>query len=322
MRCTRAGLLAALIIVGGCSGRIDYNKALFKHVPDDPELLLLARPNELTDFTQKTLAEMGIQEMFSDMWQADFADLDQYREVTVEIIEALGLPWRDIQVVGVLVYFKKPVFLASGEIKKDEVVERLTELGFKQNSNGTFNYVYEAQKLYIPEDGIMMMAEEDLLEFLMDVPEDKRLWNRPDFADYRTKSPLDNTVFVWSNPPDYFLKSFEYRDDLGSVSLALDMKSAIQIKNTIHINDPNKTVMLYNLLNGAVHIGRAAFGNHKVYSPIFNGVEVTQDNQRVVTSLVVPASQVPALRDQLAQDLGQPSSDTLSGFRRFFDAFK
>ncbi len=322
MKSIRWALLGVLIWTVSCSQRIDYSKALFRHVPDDPELLLLARPNELMEFTQKNMAELGIQELLGDMWNADFVDLDQYRHVAVEVIEALGLPWQDIQVVGVLVYFQKPVFLVSGTIDRDQVAAKILELGFTENANGTFNYVYEAQKLFMPEDGIIMMAEEELLEFLMDIPEENRLWNRPDFADYRTKAPLNNSLFVWSNPPDYFLKSFEYRDDLGSVSLAIDLKGAVNVKSTVHIKDPDKTLMLYNLLTGAVHIGRAAFGGHPVYGSVFSGLEVTQDNQRVVSSLVVPAAQVPALREQLISDMGNPSGETFQGFQRFFEAFK
>ena len=86
------GLMAVILLIGGCAQRVDYAQALFSHVPDDPELLILARPNELMDFTQKSMADMGIQDLFGDMWQADFGELDQYRQVSVEIIEALGIP--------------------------------------------------------------------------------------------------------------------------------------------------------------------------------------------------------------------------------------
>lgn len=315
-------LTALTVFLWGCGGGIDYSRTLFEHIPDDPQLLVLVQPNELADFTQKTITELALSDWVGQDWDVQLDEIERYQTLAIEIFGALGIPWSQVHSAGVLVYFEKPVFLACGEIDRDQVMQALLDLGFTQNRSGTFNYIYDKQKLLLPKDGLIMMAEEDLLEFLMDVPDENRLWNRKDFAEYRLTSPLDNTVFIWSQPPKSFLGDFPYHDQLGAISLAVNLEGAVSIKNCIRLRDPQKTVILYDLLSGGVSISRAAFAQDPVYGSLFRGIEITQDNNQVVTSLVIPADQVKQIKTRLISDLKDPNPQTFAGLQRFFGTFK
>lgn len=319
------GLVLVMILLGlaGCDlQKTSYSQALFEHVPEDPELLLLVRPNELMAFTQKSIADMGLNHSVSEQWGLAMGDVDRYRKLMVDVFEALGLPWENIEVMGVMVFLGKPVFLAAGDVVREDLEARMRELGFRQNDFGAFNYLVDPYKLWIPDDGLIMMAEGDLLDFLQDIPDEHRLWFREDFREYREKSPLNNTLFVWSKPPERFLTDFPYRDELGSVSLAVDLKSAISIRNTIRLNAPDRTIVLYDILSGAVSLARGVFANDPVYGPIFHGIEVVHDNTKVDTSLVIPSDRVDQVRNRILADLENPQSQTLQGMQRFFETFK
>ena len=176
-------------------------------------------------------------------------------------------------------------------------------------------------KVHVPDDGLIMMGENDLLEFLMLVPEEQRLWNRPDFAEYRRVTPLDNSLFVWSVPPDNMFKEFEHRDQLSNVSLALNIKNNVTLNAAVRLKTSQHATYLYDLVFGFVSLGRGVFGSDPELGPLMKSMQVRQEKASVVTTMVVPGSQLPALKARLLQELDSQNSPTLSKLREFIDGF-
>jgi len=311
-----------LLLLSGCrTPGIQYSQNLFQHLPADAELVALVNPNDISNLVELAIKEINFQDFFGAKVDFDAEKLDYYREISVEMLDSLGIPIEKVEAAGVVMVYERPVFLLSGAFSRDEVIAKLTEIGFAQHDNGFFDYVYHTQKLAIPADGVMMMAEEDLLEDMVSIPEDHRLWDREDFEAYRLTSPLNNSVFLWSDPPKRFLSNFEYHDDLGSVSLALKLKRTITLKAVVRVRDPDKTVYLNDVMVGLVKVGQGLFGNDDDYGPLFNAITVTQDNKQVTASLVVPAERVMSLKERIRKDFVEDDSSTIEKLERWLGRF-
>ncbi len=313
--------LAVLTVLWGCrSEDVRYSRALFKHVPYDAELLALVRPNDVANLAKMAASEFDFQEMIGVPLNIDVKEIKRYQEIGVAILKQLGLPWEKVESFGVMLYLEQPVVMLTGEFRRDEVMARLVELGFKQ-SGDYFDYVYSGQKLNVPEDGLIMMAPEELLDDIHFVPEDKRLWNRDDFVAYRTTSPLDNSLFLWTHPPDSFLEQFDARDVLGDASIAMNFRSNLSFKLAIRVTDPQKAPYLHDVLLGSVMVGRGLFGEDPDYGPVLRGIQVIQNNQQVEISLVLPPSQLDAVRKRVVDDFQNPNSKTAEKMRKWMKNF-
>lgn len=313
---------ALILLLSACQvGGVNYSKALFQHIPDDPEVLVLVNPNDVSRLVDLAVSEINLSEFIGTNIDVDAKTIDHYKDVSVEMLKALGLPWDKVQSVGFLIYYQKPVILVSGNFTKAAITAKMEELGFRQHDNGLFDYVYGEQKLSIPDDGLMMMAEEMLLDDLQMVPEENRLWNRPDFAAYRSTSPLNNSVFVWSHPPEHFLEDFQFRDQLGDVSMAMNFRTNFSFKSTIRVKDPEKAVYLHDFLLGVVLVGRGLFGGDEAYGPLLNSVKVNQDNHVVEASLVLTTGQLMALKEKIKTDFKNGDTSTFRKIDEFLNRF-
>jgi hypothetical protein len=318
----RLSPVLALIVLACTPRGIDENRALFEHIPNNPELLVMVRPNELTEFSQKALVDLVLKDAVDPRWNLDAGKVEEYRLLAISLFEALGLPWSDIRSLGVMIFMEQPVFLASGHFHKEVVEKRIADLGFTRNADGSFNYVYEGQRLLLPADGLIMLAEPEVLQFLRSIAAEDRLWNRPDFETYRSTTPLDNTLFLWSDPPEQLFGDFPYREELGSLSLALNLKVGLSFKFVARLKSPERTVMLADMMLGAITFARGAFGSDQDYGRLFQALQVNHDQTRVETTMVLGAADALRLRDRIAADLKQPSSTTFDGFQRFFEMVK
>ena len=313
--------LLAILLSGCTTPGVRYTQNLFEHIPDDPEFLALVNPNDISTLMELAVRELNFQELFQGKFEVDVKDLDHYTTVAIEMFDALGIPVESVESVGVLLYFKKPVFLLSGAFTKDGVESKLTEIGYKRREDGFFDYVYNDQKLSIPADGVMMMANPELLSELRDLPKENRLWDRDDFTEYRKTSPLNNSVFIWGKPPTSFMPDFPYKDDLGDVSLAIKFGRTITVQGVVRIKDPEKAVYLHDILVGAVSLGKGLFGSDQDYGAVFNGIRVTQNNKQVTASLVVPADKVLALKERVKNDFINNETSTFDKFEKFMSNF-
>lgn len=300
---------------------INYSKALFEHIPDDPQLLVLVRPNDAAKLFETAVKELNFSEMIGTKLNIDAEKLDYYKNLTDQMMEALGIPWPKVETMGVLVYFEKPVILVSGDFLKADVEAKLTELGFQQNSNQFFDYIYNDQKLFVAADGLMMMAAEDMLEYLVEVPEERRLWNRPDFKNYRLNSPLDNSLFVWTHPPKSFLGDFPYRDELGDISISSDIKGNFTFQANIRLKSEEKTGYLHDIVLGTSITAGGVFGDDPVFGPVFKAVKVTKEPKEVVVKLVINPDQMNAIKERLAQEFESGESQTFNRIQEFMDKF-
>ncbi|MDJ0836019.1 MAG: hypothetical protein QNK37_05835 [Acidobacteriota bacterium] len=313
--------LTAILLSGCTTPGVRYTQNLFEHIPDDPQFLALVNPNDVSNLMELAVRELNFQEIFEGRFEFNTEDLDHYRGVAIEMFDALGIPVENVESIGVLIYYNQPVFLLTGAFQQVDVQNKLTEIGYKQREDGFFDYVYNDQKLSIPADGVMMMATPDLLSDLRDLPKENRLWNRPDFADYRKTSPLDNSVFIWGKPPKDFMQDFPYRDDLGDVSMALKFGRTITMQAVVRVNDPDKAVYLNDILVGIVSIGKGLFGNDQEYGAVFNGIRITQDNKQVTASLVIPANKVADLKERVKKDFINNETSTFDKFEKFMSNF-
>ena len=312
-----------VILLSGChSERVNYTKALFKHIPDEPELLVMIRPNELNRLADYAMTQEDLKKMFDDQLNIDTSQWEHYKNVALEMLKALGAPLEQVETIGFLSYFHKPVLLLTGSFQKSEVDQKMRDLGFKQNDSGFFDYVYGAQKLFLPEDGLMILAESELIEDLLSIPSEHRLWNRRDFAEYRATSPLENALFVWTHPPEAFLSDFKYHKDLGDVSVAINLRENISMKTVIRVKDPQKTVYLYDLLFGVTSIAKGLFGDQPAYSPLVRGIDINQESNQVTASLVIPHDKIDVLHRQIKADFLDADSENASKFRNFLGKFK
>lgn len=322
MKPTLLVTLAAVLILSGCNPPgVQYSRNLFEHIPDNPQFLFLANPSDVTNLFELAIKEIDFDELFGSQLDLDTKQLDMYRGVAVEMLDILGIPVEQVESAGVLIYMGKPVFLLSGDFKADEVESKLVETGFQKRDDGFIEYVYDKQKLAIPADGVMMMAELELLEDIQDLPVERSLWNRDDFKQYRQSSPLDNSVFIWGRPPKDMLEQFTQRDELGDFSMALKFGRTITMQTVFRLNDPEKTVYLNDVIVGLVSLGKGFFGQDPDYGPVFNSLRVTQDNKQVSLSLVVPATKVEALKERIKKDFINNDTSTLDKFQQFIDAF-
>ena len=168
----------------------------------------------------------------------------------------------------------------------------------------------------------MLFAPEALLTDLASIPDENRLWNRPDFKEYRSRSPLDNSLFIWSRPAESLLEDFKYREDLGDVSLAVNFKSNLTMKATIRLNDPQKTVFLHDIVFGSVTAAGGLFGDDADYGPVFKATKVTHDNTQVDISLVVSADQLVKIKERVKDDFNNPDSKTMDKLKSTMDLFR
>lgn len=314
-----ATLLVALLSSLSCTTGVDYSESLFNHIPDDPQLLVLVRPNDITNLAEVSMAELDLSRLFDNKLNIDTKDIQRYKELLSDTLQAVGVPWPQVRAVGFLMYFEKPVVLISGDFTQQAVVDKMVELGFNRRANGYFDYVYDQMKVHVPADGLMMMAEKELLDDLMLVPEERRLWNRPDFAEYRRVTPLDNSLFVWSDPPKDFLQGFEHRDQLANVSLALNVRNNVTLNLAIRLKSSQHATYLYDVVSGVTSIGRGMFGSDPEIGPIMKSVQVRQEKAAVVSTLVVQASQLPAIKERILKEMNDPNSDTFSKVRNFLE---
>ncbi|CAM2008162.1 hypothetical protein [Acanthopleuribacter pedis] len=316
-----AGVLLVMVILGSssCTTGVNYSQSLFNHIPADPELLVLVRPNDLTKLLEVSVEELDLSTLFDNRLDIDTKDIQRYKQLLSDTLEAVGIPWPKVESVGFMVYLEKPVVLISGEFTQQAIVDKMTELGFKQRANGYFDYVYDKMKVHVPADGLIMMGENDMLEFLMLVPDEQRLWNRPDFAEYRRVTPLDNSLFVWSVPPKNFLNDFEHRDQLSNVSLAMNVKNNVTLNVAVRLKTSQHATYLYDVVFGFVSLGRGIFGSDPELGPLMKSLQIRQEKASVVTTLVVPASQLPAIKDRLIKELDSQESPTLSKLKNFLD---
>lgn len=314
--------LALMIFVSGCTSQgVNYSKSLFQHIPDDPEVLVLVNPADVVTLAEMAVAELKLQEIFGDKLQFDAKSLETYKTMADEMLKALGIPWDNVESFGFLLYMGKPVLLISGGFSQQMVENKMKDVGFKQLDNGYFEYVYSGMQLHVAADGLIMLAAEEILDDLSMVPDENRLWNRSDFKKYRTTSPLDNSLFVWSHPPDHFLSDFKYRDDLGDVSLALNFKSNLSMKAAIRVKDPQKVVLLHDIILGGVTMARGFFGEDADYGPVLKGMKVSSTQTQVETSLVLSASQMQAVKARLIDDFNNPDSKTWEKIQNSMNIF-
>lgn len=291
--------LFALVILATCrSESIQYSRALFEHIPAEPELLVLVRPNDISRLAETAAEKLRISDFFEGRFDFDLSQIKEYETMAIQLIEAVGIPYDDVETVGLLLFFEQPVILVSGAFEKATVEADLAEIGFKQGSNGYFEYIYNDFRLNVAEDGLIILAREALLEDLSYVPEDERLWNREDFARYRLSSPLDNSLFIWTHPPDRFLAEFDKRELLGDVSFAMDFGRNISANLTVRVSDPRQTVLIHDIVLGAVALSKLRMGDDPDLGPILKGIKVTQDNKQVTATVVVPADHVGQVIDK------------------------
>lgn len=315
-------LIASMLMFGACrSDHINFSRALFEHVPSDPEILVLVRPNDVIKLAEVALSQIDFKEMLGTNLKIDTEMIERYQKVSLEMLEALGIPIEDIESIGFMLYLNKPVLMVSGNFTKDQVVGKLKEIGFKQNDQEFFDYIYGDQKLHVPADGLMMLAEADLLDFLTTVPKENRLWNREDFSEYRLRSPMDSSLFIWTHPPENFLSDFKYREQLGDASLAVDFKKDFSATLNIRLKSPEHTVYLYDIVFGSLKVSQGLFGDDQDFGPVLKSIQVSQDNRQVVVSMVVPYSKVNRLKERLILEARSDDPTTFKKLRSFFDQF-
>lgn len=315
-------LISIFVLISACrSDHINFSKALFEHIPDDPQVLVLVRPNDVMKVAEMTLSQIDLNEVLGTNLNVDMKLVTHYQKVALDMLSALGIPIENVESIGFMLYFNKPVLMVSGDFGKDQVVTKLQEIGFKQNDNQFFDYVYGDQKLHVPANGLMMMADEGLLDFLTTVPTENRLWNREDFAEYRLRSPMDRSLFIWSNPPEDFLSEFKYREELTDLSLAVDFKSDVTFQLNIRLRSPEKTVLLYDVVFGSLKLSQGLFGDDQDFGPLLKSIQVSQDNSQVVANLVVPYAKVERLKDRLFDDSESSTSETFEKLRSLIERF-
>lgn len=316
-------LLVSLILLTGCrSDRINYSKALFEHIPESADLLVLVRPDDVIHLMEMAATEINFEKVLGHTFQMDAKKLDSYREIGLTMLEHAGVPWTNVESFGYLLYQQQHSFMITGDFKKESVEKKLTELGFRPDNHGYFNYIYGDQKLNVAADGLMILSNQDTLSDLDLIPEPNRLWNRSDFKKYRETSPLDNSLFVWGHPPEGLLSGFSDREILGDVSLAANFRNNLTVRTTVRITDPEKTVMLYNIILGAVTLGKGLMGSDKEMGPLLEAVTVSQDNKEVVASMVIPADQLSGLKKRLIREFEAQDFGTFAKIRSFLDNFK
>ena len=313
----------ALVVLGGCTSEgIQYSRSLFSHVPKEPELLVLVKPNDVSNLLDIAIAELELQKFFGEYLNFDAKLLEHYKAISSEMLKSVGVPWENVESFGFLLLYGQPVILVSGEFAKADVEGKMTELGFKQQDTGYFEYIYSGMMLSVPAEGLMMMAAEDILEDLTDLPEDQRLWNRDDFKEYRSRTPLNNSLFVWSHPPETLLSDFEYRDDLGDVSLAMNFAGGFSMNAAVRVKDPQKVVFLHDIVLGATTMGAGLFGSDADYGPLFKGIKVAHNNKQVEATLVLTADQLISIKDRMADDINNPDSKTFRKLQNYMNAFQ
>jgi hypothetical protein len=316
--------LVLLAFLGSCTSGVDYSRSLFVHIPEDPEALVLIKPNDIARVAEVAFTDVDLGEFFGQKGlEIDLSDYNRYKQVFEDTMLALAIPWQDVESIGFMLVFEKPVFLVAGDFKQQQVDAKLAEIGFRQSSStGFYDYLYNDYKLALPGDGLMMIADVELLDYLKSVPEKNRLWNREDFKTYRRNSPLDNSVFVWSVPPDNFMKDFPYRDEFGDLSVALDFSTTVNFKAVMRVKSPDKTVYLNDMLAGAVTFSRGIMGGDEVFSPILNNVKVSQNNREVTLAVTMSHAQVDAVRKRIINDIADPeNATTFSDLRKMIEQF-
>lgn len=315
-------LIVALVLSPACrSDRINYSQSLFEHIPDDPEILVLVRPNDIVKVAEMALNQIDFEELLGTNLDINTQTLDHYQKVILDMLSALGIPIESVESVGFMMYLKKPVLMVSGNFGREQLTAKLREIGFKQDDQGFFDYIYGDQKLHLPADGLMMMAEPDLLDFLTTVPEENRLWNRSDFSEYRLRSPMDNSLFIWTHPPDDFLSDFKYRDELGDVSFAMDFKRDVSMQLNVRLKSPDKTVLLYDIIFGSLKISQGLFGEDQDFGPLLKSIHVTQDNRQVIANLVIPYSKVDQIKKRLLSETQNNTTTTFEKLKSILERF-
>lgn len=322
------GLIAALCallattLLGSCrTSGIDYAKALFEHVPEDPDVLVIVRPDDLLKQFDLLSADADVSSWMKQL-SVDAQDIERYRQMSVKILEQTGIPVEKLECIGYLSYLKQPVFLISGVFRKQDVEQKLKDLGFRQDEAGFFNYIYGEQKLHVARDGLIALGAEDMLDDLENLPAEHRLWNRPDFKKYRESSPLDNSIFVWSHPPDSLLQGIPNRESLGNCSLAINFRSGVSLRATVRLKEPGKVALVHATALAATVAGRNLLGDDPDLGPIAQGIVLSQDNEAVMLNMVISPEQLAQLKERIKREAEGGSHTTLGKLGDLVGIFK
>ncbi len=317
-------LCASLVIALLCSCRtsgIDYARALFEHVPEDPEVLVVVRPDDLIKQFDLLAADADISHWMKQL-SIDAGDIERYRQMSLKILEQTGVPVEKLECIGFLSYLKQPVFLISGVFRKEDVERKLKELGFRQDDAGFFDYIYGEQKLHVARDGLIALGREDMLDDLENLPAEHRLWNRADFKKYRETSPLDNSVFVWSHPPESLLKGIPNRETLGNCSLAINFRSGVSLRATVRLKEPDKVAIVHATALAATVAGKKLLGDDPDLGPIVQGIVLSQDNEAVMLNMVISPEQLSQLKERIKREAEGGSHTTLGKLGDLVGIFK
>ena len=87
----------------------------------------------------------------------------------------------------------------------------------------------------------------------------------------------------------------------------------------VRLKTSQHATYLYDVVFGFVSLGRGVFGSDPELGPLMKSLQVRQEKASVVTTLVVPASQLPAIKDRLVKELDSQESPTLSKLKNFLD---
>lgn len=315
-------LVLALIGLGSCrTAGIDYARTLFEHVPEDPEVLVVVRPDDLIKQFDLLAADADVSNWMKQL-QMDADDIERYRKISLKVLEQTGIPVEKLECIGYLSYLKQPVVLISGIFRKSDVEQKLKDLGFRQDEEGFFDYIYNDQKLHVAHDGLIVMAIEDVLDDLDNLPPEHRLWNRPDFKKYRETSPLDNSVFVWSHPPQSLLQGIPNREALGDCSLAINFRSGVSLRATIRLKQPDKVAIVHAAALAGVMGGKKLLGDDPDIGPVVNGIVLSQDNEAVVVNMVISPEQLGKLKERIKREAEGGSSTTIGKLGSLMGIFK
>ena len=105
-------LLAGLILIMGCTSEgVNFSKSLFQHIPDDPELLVLVKPNDLANLTELAVKELPLDQLLQGL-EIEAEYITTFQTMAVGALEAVGIPWENVESVGFLLYYKKPVLIS------------------------------------------------------------------------------------------------------------------------------------------------------------------------------------------------------------------
>ncbi len=316
------GLAVAVLALGSCrTSGIDYARTLFEHVPEDPDVLVVVRPDDLLKQFDLLAADADISNWMKQ-FQVEAGDIERYRKLSIKILEQTGIPMDKLECIGYLSYLKQPVVLISGIFRKSDVEKKLKDLGFRQGDGEFFDYIYNDLKLHVANDGLIVMAIEDILDDLENLPPEHRLWNRPDFKKYRETSPLDNSIFVWSHPPESLLQGIPNREALGDCSLAINLRAGVSMRATVRLKQPDKVAIVHAAALAGVMGGKKLLGDDPDLGPVVNGIVLSQDNEAVMLNMIISPEQLVKLKERIKRESEGGSTTTVGKLSSLLGIFK